>query len=80
MKNSFLNEKLSLVKRLNSEQKQIFHIVMHSINNKVNKLFFVYGHGGIAKICLWRTIISKIKSKIKLFLQLPLLVLLCYFY
>ncbi|KAG5129577.1 hypothetical protein JHK84_035974 [Glycine max] len=40
----------------NEEQKQIYNRIMQAVNNNEGDMFFLYGYGGIGKICIWRTL------------------------
>ena len=50
-----------LVQNLNNEQIFIYEKILYSVQNKKQKLFFIYGHGGTGKTYLWNAIISKIR-------------------
>jgi hypothetical protein len=56
-------ESVQLIARLNVEQKHIFDIVMKSIENHVQEMVFVCGHGGTGKTFLWETIITTLHSQ-----------------
>lgn len=51
---------------MNSDQKQTFHSIMQSIEKKSGQFFFVHGHRGTGKTYLWRTLLSKVRSKRKI--------------
>ncbi|GJR87145.1 DNA helicase [Tanacetum coccineum] len=51
-----LIEKDTLLPKLNTDQKLIFDEVVNGINNREQKLIFVYGHGGTCKTFLWKSI------------------------
>ena len=52
-----------LVSRLNADQRIIFEQVTHAVNNREQRLIFVYGHGGTGKTFVWRSIISTLRSE-----------------
>ncbi|XP_024010402.1 ATP-dependent DNA helicase pfh1-like [Eutrema salsugineum] len=51
-----------LFSTLNAEQKKVYDAVMESVNQKMGKLFFLYGPGGTGKTYVYNTIISKLRS------------------
>ena len=53
----------NLVSQLNSEQKQIYDVVLQSVYERTGQCFFVYGYGGTGKTFLWNAIISRLRSE-----------------
>ncbi|PIA32903.1 hypothetical protein AQUCO_04300088v1 [Aquilegia coerulea] len=53
---------------LNEEQRFVFDKVVHAVDSKEEGLYFVYGSGGTGKTFLWKTIISRLRSKGKIVL------------
>ncbi|CAN1786124.1 ATP-dependent DNA helicase PIF1 [Linum perenne] len=49
--------------RLNPDQMLAYTSVMHSVDNSIGGLFFLYGHGGTGKTYLYNTIVSEIRSR-----------------
>ncbi|CAN0871861.1 ATP-dependent DNA helicase PIF1 [Linum grandiflorum] len=48
---------------LNPDQLSAYTAVIHSIDNSIGGLFFLYGHGGTGKTYLYNTIVSEIRSR-----------------
>ncbi|GJV28335.1 DNA helicase [Tanacetum coccineum] len=63
-----LEEKNSLIPRLNEDQKLIFDEITGATKCNVQKLIFVYGHGGTGKTFLWKAITSALRSEEKIVL------------
>ncbi|GJY94110.1 DNA helicase [Tanacetum coccineum] len=55
-------EVLTLIPKLNEEQRKIYALIMDSISANRQELIFVYGHGGTGKTFLWKTIINSLRS------------------
>ncbi|PIA61372.1 hypothetical protein AQUCO_00300727v1, partial [Aquilegia coerulea] len=53
---------------LNEEQRFVFDKVVHAVDSKEGGLYFVYGSGGTGKTFLWKTIMSRLRSKGKIVL------------
>ena len=62
------SESERLVGHLNADQRIIFERVTHAVNDRCQRLIFVYGHGGTGKTFVWRTIISTLRSEGKIVL------------
>ncbi|GJY31719.1 DNA helicase [Tanacetum coccineum] len=56
------------VPKLNHGQRKIFDLIISASITNRHELLFIYGHGGTGKTFLWRTIISSLRSKRKIFL------------
>ncbi|GKD09449.1 DNA helicase [Tanacetum coccineum] len=63
-----LKERDSLIPRLNEDQKLIFDEITQAVNTNVQKLIFVYGHGGTGKTFLWKAIASALRFDEKIVL------------
>ncbi|GJX19649.1 DNA helicase [Tanacetum coccineum] len=63
-----LKERDSLIPRLNEDQKLIFDEITQAVHTNVQKLIFVYGHGGTGKIFLWKAIASALRFDKKIVL------------
>ncbi|GKA89830.1 DNA helicase [Tanacetum coccineum] len=63
-----LKERDSLIPRLNEDQKLIFDEITQAVKTNVQKLIFVYGHGGTGKTFLWKTIASALRFEEKIVL------------
>lgn len=61
-------EREMLIPKLNTEQREIFNIIMSSVANNTQEIVFVYGHGGTGKTFLWKTIITTLRSEGKIVL------------
>nr|GEV44267.1 DNA helicase [Tanacetum cinerariifolium] len=61
-------EVITLVPRLNVDQKKIYDLIMNASVANRQELIFVYGHGGTGKTFLWRTIINSLRSHGKIVL------------
>nr|GEX45435.1 DNA helicase [Tanacetum cinerariifolium] len=61
-------EKDALIPKLNTEQKDIFDDIVNAVNNNIQKLIFVYGHGGTGKTFLWKAITCALRSAEKVVL------------
>ncbi|GJR28885.1 ATP-dependent DNA helicase PIF1-like protein [Tanacetum coccineum] len=57
-----------LYPQLNPEQRLIYEEVVDSVHNKKGQFHFVYGPGGTKKTFLYKTIISRLRSKLKIVL------------
>jgi len=44
--------------RLNDDQRNTYETILNVVTNKEDKLFFVYGSGGIGKTFVWTTLLS----------------------
>nr|GEX22105.1 nucleic acid-binding, OB-fold protein [Tanacetum cinerariifolium] len=62
-------EKDALIPRLNTEQKDVFDEIVNAVNNNIQKLIFVYGHGGSGKTFLWKAITRELRSAEKVVLE-----------
>ncbi|GJW01097.1 DNA helicase [Tanacetum coccineum] len=56
------------IPKLNSDQKNIYDLIIGASSSKQQELLFVYGHGGTGKTFLWKTIISSLRSEGKIVL------------
>nr|GEX41943.1 DNA helicase PIF1, ATP-dependent [Tanacetum cinerariifolium] len=63
-----LKEKNLLILRLNKEQKLIFNEIITAVQDNVQKLIFIYGHGGTGKTFLWKAITTALRSEEKIVL------------
>ncbi|GJS92889.1 DNA helicase [Tanacetum coccineum] len=61
-------EKKNLIPRLNKNQRLIFDEITYAVRCNVQKLIFVYGHGGTGKTFLWKAITSALRSEEKIIL------------
>ena len=59
-------EHIELFNGLNSDQRNIYDVVIDSILRNKGDFLFVYGHGGTGKTCLWKTIICQLSSEGKI--------------
>ncbi|GJU87647.1 ATP-dependent DNA helicase PIF1-like protein [Tanacetum coccineum] len=57
-----------LYPQLNPEQRLIYEEVVDSVHNKKGQFHFVYGPGGTRKTFLYKTIISRLRSELKIVL------------
>ncbi|GKC75784.1 ATP-dependent DNA helicase PIF1-like protein [Tanacetum coccineum] len=57
-----------LYPQLNPEQRLIYEEVVDSVHNKKVQFHFVYGPGGTGKTFLYKTIISRLRSELKIVL------------
>ncbi|GJX36237.1 ATP-dependent DNA helicase PIF1-like protein [Tanacetum coccineum] len=57
-----------LYPQLNPEQRLIYEEVVDSVHNKKGQFHFVYGPGGIGKTFLYKIIISRLRSEVKIVL------------
>lgn len=48
---------------MNSDQRQIYDLIINAFAANKQELVFVYGHGGTGKTFLWKTIISALRSE-----------------
>ena len=51
---------------MNCEQRNIYQSIIGSVTYNKGGFFFVYGHGGIDKTYLWRTLICRLRSEWKI--------------
>ena len=51
---------------MNNEQRTIYNSIMKFVSSISGGMFFVYGHGGIGKTYLYRTILAIVRSKGKI--------------
>ncbi|GJV48551.1 DNA helicase [Tanacetum coccineum] len=63
-----LKEKNLLIPRLNEDQKLIFNEIVTAVQPNVQKLMFIYGHGGTGKTFLWKAITTALRSEEKIVL------------
>ncbi|GKB29302.1 DNA helicase, partial [Tanacetum coccineum] len=63
-----LKEKNLLIPRLNEDQKLIFNEIVTAVQANVQKLMFIYGHGGTGKTFLWKAITTALRSEEKIVL------------
>ncbi|XP_075663183.1 uncharacterized protein LOC142632710 [Castanea sativa] len=59
-----------LISSLNNEQRIIYNSIMEVVATERGGMFFVYGHGGMGKTYLYRTIMSGVRSKGKIALAI----------
>ncbi|GKB36720.1 DNA helicase PIF1, ATP-dependent [Tanacetum coccineum] len=57
-----------LYPQLNPKQRLIYKEVVDSVHNKKGQFHFVYGTGGTGKMFLYKTIISRLRSELKIVL------------
>ena len=48
---------------LNSEQRAVYDVVVHSVCQRRSFVYFIAGHGGTGKTFLWRAILAKLRSQ-----------------
>ncbi|GKE03127.1 ATP-dependent DNA helicase PIF1-like protein [Tanacetum coccineum] len=58
----------ALLTSLNPEQRLIYEELVDSVHNKKGQFHFVYGPGGTEKMFLYKTIISRLRSELKIIL------------
>nr|GEW86110.1 DNA helicase [Tanacetum cinerariifolium] len=63
-----LAEEKNLISRLNKDQRLIFDEITHAVRCNIQKLIFVYGHGGTGKTFLWKAVTTALRSKEKIVL------------
>ncbi|XP_022031962.1 uncharacterized protein LOC110933028 [Helianthus annuus] len=61
-------QSIIMLRGLNDRQRKIYDKVLKSVNDKVQVLLFVYGHGGTGKTYLWTAIIAALRSTGKIVL------------
>ncbi|XP_021980536.1 uncharacterized protein LOC110876681 [Helianthus annuus] len=61
-------QNIIMLRGLNDRQRKIYDKVLKSVNDKVQVLLFVYGHGGTGKTYLWTAIIAALRSTGKIVL------------
>ncbi|GJR51294.1 ATP-dependent DNA helicase PIF1-like protein [Tanacetum coccineum] len=61
-------EHQQLHSQLNPEQRVVYEEVVESVYNKKGQFYFVYGPGGTRKTFLYKTVISRLRSKQKIVL------------
>ncbi|XP_071699780.1 uncharacterized protein [Rutidosis leptorrhynchoides] len=67
---SVLNaELLELERQMNLKQKQIYDLITSASVNEQTEHVFVYGHGGTGKTFLWKAIITPLRSRGKIVLD-----------
>ncbi|KAL0011446.1 hypothetical protein SO802_006554 [Lithocarpus litseifolius] len=57
-----VDEELSLIEKLNNDQRVAYEIVMTAIDRKESMIFFVDGPGGTGKTFLYRTILATLRK------------------
>nr|GEY27185.1 DNA helicase [Tanacetum cinerariifolium] len=60
-----LEERNFLIPKLNEDEKLIFNEVTSAVKANIQKLIFVYGHGGTGKTFMWKAITSALRSEEK---------------
>lgn len=55
--------------QLNNDQLKLFDVIINLAMNGKGRLIFVYAHGGMGKIFLWKIITAKLSSEIKIVLS-----------
>ncbi|XP_023916072.1 uncharacterized protein LOC112027653 [Quercus suber] len=65
-RNSLAAEHIKLLADLNIDQRNIYDEVIDSVSENKGGFFFVYGHGGIGKTYLWKTIICRLRLEGKI--------------
>nr|GEW42618.1 DNA helicase [Tanacetum cinerariifolium] len=65
-----LKEKNLLIATLDEHQKLIFDEIITAVQANVQKLIFIYGHGGIGKTFLWKAITTALRSEEKIVLTI----------
>ncbi|GJY59729.1 DNA helicase [Tanacetum coccineum] len=66
--NVLAEEKSFLIPRLNKDQRLIFDEITYAARCNVQKLIFVYGHGGTGKTFLWKAVTTALRSEEKIVL------------
>ncbi|XP_021991122.1 uncharacterized protein LOC110887865 [Helianthus annuus] len=61
-------QNFTMLRGLNLRQRKIYDMVLKSVNDDVQEIIFVYGHGGTGKTYLWTTIIAALRSTGKIVL------------
>ncbi|CAH9134654.1 unnamed protein product [Cuscuta epithymum] len=56
-------EHATLVGSLTDEQMCVYETIMHSVEEEVGGVFFVYGYGGSGKTFVWKTLSAALRSK-----------------
>nr|GEY29140.1 DNA helicase [Tanacetum cinerariifolium] len=64
-----LEERNFLIPKLNEDEKLIFNEVTIAEKANMQKLIFIYGHGGTGKTFLWKAITSALRSEEKIMLD-----------
>ncbi|CAH9134582.1 unnamed protein product, partial [Cuscuta epithymum] len=62
-RSAMTEEHAKLVGSLTDEQKSVYETIMHSVEEEVGGVFFVYGYGGSGKTFVWRTLSAALRSK-----------------
>ncbi|OMP14190.1 DNA helicase PIF1, ATP-dependent [Corchorus olitorius] len=62
-RNLLTNEHAQLYSGLNVDQRATYDAILDVVRSDSGEFFFVYGSGGTSKTNMWRTIISKLRSK-----------------
>ncbi|KAM3383146.1 hypothetical protein P3S68_008721 [Capsicum galapagoense] len=60
---SLSKEHEKLLNKLTEEQRSIYDRIITTVKRNKGGFFFLYGHGGIGKTFIWRTLSSAIRSK-----------------
>ncbi|XP_074356658.1 uncharacterized protein LOC141696410 [Apium graveolens] len=70
-KNQQFEEHSKNFQSLNSEQLQVYNLVLKAVNKGEGGLFFVYGSGGCGKTFLWKSLCCRLCSEGKIVLPVP---------
>ena len=54
--------------KLNSEQREVYHSVIDSVEKNLGRLIFVHGSGSCGKTFLWQTLCSRLRLERKIVL------------
>ncbi|GKE61002.1 DNA helicase [Tanacetum coccineum] len=65
-----LQEATQLVPNLNHNKRKFYDLIIKACATNRQELLFVYGHGGTENTLLWRTIISSLRSQVKIVLAI----------
>ncbi|XP_074367621.1 uncharacterized protein LOC141708047 [Apium graveolens] len=52
--------------KLNREQKEVYEVVVKSVNSNKGEQFFVYRSGGCGKTFIWQTLLCRLRSECKI--------------
>ncbi|XP_012848365.1 PREDICTED: ATP-dependent DNA helicase PIF4-like [Erythranthe guttata] len=47
---------------ITDEQRKVYDVVMDAVTNDSGGMFFIYGHGGMGKTFLWKTLSAAVRS------------------
>jgi len=55
-----------MISGLNNEQRTIYNSLIDVVSSESGVMLFVYGHGGMGRTYLYRTILATVRSKGKI--------------